>query len=188
MRLADLTRSLFLLGLFDIVLELGFGTGHAIATLTSMVRTGTVLGIDHSAAMFGKASRHNRKAIEEGRAQLLRARFDALPWPAESIGKVLAVNVVYFFGPDGAEIREARRVLRPGGTMVIYATRQGRNGRLEFLKDSSAFRSEPPRRASCARRVRRGRNHNPADYGRFWNSGVACRREETNGGRLRRHS
>ena len=123
----------------DIVLELGFGTGHAIAILTSIVRRGTVLGIDHSAAMFAKASRHNREAVREGRAQLRQARFDALPWPAESIGKVLAVNVVYFFRPDGAEIREARRVLRPGGTIVMYATDKTAMAGLSFSKTHQLF-------------------------------------------------
>jgi ubiquinone/menaquinone biosynthesis C-methylase UbiE len=106
----------------DTVIELGYGPGRAIAALTSMVSCGRVLGIDHSAAMFTKASRHNRSAIRDGRAELQLGRFDALPWQAGSIDKVLAVNVAYFFAPDGFEIREARRVLRPGGTMAIYAT------------------------------------------------------------------
>ena len=39
-----------------------------------------------------------------------------------SIDKILAVNVVYFFGPDAREIREAWRVLKPGGLMTVYAT------------------------------------------------------------------
>ena len=106
---------------------------------TSIVRRGTVLGIDHSAAMCAKASRHNREAVREGRAQLRQARFDALPRPAESIGKVLAVNVAYFFRPDGAEIREARRVLRPGGTIVMYATDKTAMAGLSFSKTHQLF-------------------------------------------------
>jgi ubiquinone/menaquinone biosynthesis C-methylase UbiE len=106
----------------DTVLELGFGLGMAIRTLTSMVPHGRVLGIDHSAAMLSQASRYNRRAIRNGRVQLQQGRFDTLPWGADTVDKILAVNVVYFFRADASEIREARRVLRPGGMMAIYAT------------------------------------------------------------------
>jgi hypothetical protein len=55
-------------------------------------------------------------------ASLRRGHFDAIPWPTESIDKNLTGNTVYFFRKDATEIREARRVLRPGGTMATYAT------------------------------------------------------------------
>jgi SAM-dependent methyltransferase len=106
----------------DVVLELGFGPGRAIKALAALVGPGRVIGIDRSVAMLARASRYNRQAIDSGRIQLMRGHFDALPWPAESVDRILAVNVVYFFHEDAAEIREARRVLRPGGVMAIYAT------------------------------------------------------------------
>jgi ubiquinone/menaquinone biosynthesis C-methylase UbiE len=106
----------------DTVLELGFGPGRAIRTLTSLVPDGRVLGIDHSEAMLNQAVQYNRGAIRNGRAELKQGRFNALPWGADTIDKILAVNVVYFLRADAAEIREARRVLRPGGLMAIYAT------------------------------------------------------------------
>jgi SAM-dependent methyltransferase len=106
----------------DTVLELGFGPGRAIRTLNSMVPHGRAFGIDHSATMLAQASRYNRHAIRLGRVQLQQGRFDALPWGSDTFDKILAVNVVYFFRADAAEIREARRVLRPGGMMAIYAT------------------------------------------------------------------
>jgi ubiquinone/menaquinone biosynthesis C-methylase UbiE len=81
-----------------------------------------VLGIDHSAAMLAQAVRRNRRAVAEGRLQLRLGRFDALPWPAGCIDKILAVNVIYFFRADGAELREARRVLLPGGRIAVFAT------------------------------------------------------------------
>jgi SAM-dependent methyltransferase len=106
----------------DTVLELGFGPGRAIRTLASMVPLGQVLGIDQSTAMFDQASLYNRRAIRSGRVQLEHGRFDALPWGSDSVDKILAVNVVYFFHTDADPLREARRVLRPGGLMAIYAT------------------------------------------------------------------
>ena len=54
--------------------------------------------------------------------QLRLGNFCSLPWPAASIDKILAVNVVYFFSRDAREVREAWRVLKPGGLMAVYAT------------------------------------------------------------------
>ena len=117
----------------DTVLELGFGSGRAIRTLTSMVPDGRVLGIDHSEVMLGQAVQYNRCAIRSGRAELKQGRFNALPWGADTIDKILAVNVVYFLHADAAEIREARRVLRPGGLMAIYATDKSAMARWKFI-------------------------------------------------------
>ena len=102
----------------------GFWPGRAIKAVAAAACQGLVLGIDSSPEMLAQASRRNRRAIEERRVQLRLGRFDALPWPAESIDKILAVNVVYFFSESADEIREARRVLKPGGLLAIYATHE----------------------------------------------------------------
>ena len=54
------------------------------------------------------------------------------PGPLETVDKILAVNVAYFFSGDGEEIREARRVLRPGGAMAIYATDRSTMSKWKF--------------------------------------------------------
>jgi SAM-dependent methyltransferase len=106
----------------DVALELGFGPGKAIERLFDLTGHGRVLGIDHSEVMLAQATRRNRRAIVSGSVDLRQGSFAALPWPAESVDKILAVNVMYFFGDEGTEIREARRVLRRGGNMVGYLT------------------------------------------------------------------
>ncbi len=106
----------------DRVLELGFGPGSAVRAIAAAACSGLVLGIDRSPEMLAQASRRNRRAIEQGRVELRLGRFDALPWVSGSVDKILAANVVYFFGRNADEVREAWRVLRPGGLMAIYAT------------------------------------------------------------------
>ncbi len=132
----------------DTVLELGFGPGSAIQAMAAAAYQGLVLGIDRSPEMLAQATRRNKHAIREGRVQLFLGRFDELPWPAGSIGKVLAVNVVYFFQKDDREIREARRVLRPGGLIAIYATDEATMSRWRFAgSDTHALYSEGELRA-----------------------------------------
>jgi hypothetical protein len=50
----------------------------------------------------------------------------------KAVGDLSAVNVAHFFSRDGAEIREAGRVLRPGGAMAIYATHRSTMAEWKF--------------------------------------------------------
>jgi SAM-dependent methyltransferase len=106
----------------DRVLEVGFGPGCGIAGLARRAMRGRVLGIDQSPEMLDLATRANLHAIADGRVQLRLGRFDALPYADASINKVLAINVAYFFGPEGKEVAEIHRVLKPGGLAVVYVT------------------------------------------------------------------
>jgi ubiquinone/menaquinone biosynthesis C-methylase UbiE len=106
----------------DTILELGVGPGIAVATLAGLAQQGRVVGIDHSPTMLAQAARRNRRAIAGRGVHLLLGRFAALPFATESVDRILAVHVAYFIGADASEIREARRVLRPGGRVAIFAT------------------------------------------------------------------
>jgi len=116
----------------DTVLELGFGPGRGIKGLSTLAPQGLVLGVDRSAEMLAFASRANRQAIAHGKVPLCQGRFEALPWPSQCADKILAVNVVYFFNRNGEEIREAKRMLRPGGVMAIYATDRSTMSKWKF--------------------------------------------------------
>ncbi len=98
----------------DVVLEIGFGPGCAIEALAAMTPKGKVFGVDPSEEMLTSASRRNRGAIGEGRVRLMKGRADDWRLDPESIDKILAVNVAYFFEVD-REFIAAQRILKPGG-------------------------------------------------------------------------
>lgn len=106
----------------DHVLELGYGPGEAVASMAQLACDGKVCGIDASAIMHAQALRRNARAIHQGRVQLVHGDFACLPWDDGAFDKILAVNVAYFWNDPVAILAECRRVLRPGGTLSIYAT------------------------------------------------------------------
>jgi SAM-dependent methyltransferase len=106
----------------DDVLEIGFGPGFALRKMSRIVRSGRITGVDRSPTMFRQAQAQNRAAIQHGRLRLIQGTFEYLSLESASVDKVLAVNVIYFCSPNGTALAEAHRVLRPGGTMSIYAT------------------------------------------------------------------
>ncbi len=127
------TLAIAALGLRDgeSLLELGCGPGRALQQLLRSPHFARGIGLDWSEAMLAQASWHNRLALDAGRLALVRGDFASLPFTDEIAHAILAVNVVYFI--DGsAAAREARRVLRPGGRIVLYATDQSTMRRWPF--------------------------------------------------------
>ncbi len=117
------------------ILDLGCGSGPALRVLAALAGQGLILGLDHSAIMLARAARHNRHAVRRRRVHLVRGRIGALPWRDNAVDGILAVHVVYFAGEAG--MREARRVLRPGGRIAIIATDRSAMTRWKFTQSST---------------------------------------------------
>ncbi len=104
----------------ETLLELGCGPGLALHQVLRSSQLGEAIGLDWSETMLAQASKRNRPALDVGRLALVRGDFARLPFSTETVDAILAVNVIYFM--DHAPAREACRVMRPGGRMVLYAT------------------------------------------------------------------
>lgn len=118
------------------VLELGCGPGYALKDLLTYPQIKEVIGIDHSELMLREAKRLNSRATTSRRLKLVRCDFSALPFGPRSIDSVLAVNVAYFM-KDASAVIEARRVLRPGGHLILYATMEEAMERWHFAGPAS---------------------------------------------------
>lgn len=114
------------------VLEVGFGPGAGLAALAARLPLGHVCGIDASPAMLRQAARRNARVLADGRLELRTGDARYLPWRDGAFDAVFAVNVAYFFDRGGATMSELRRVLAPGGRLVIYVTDRDTMARWRF--------------------------------------------------------
>lgn len=103
----------------DRVLEIGFGPGVAIQELSKCVTDGMVAGIDPSDVMVRQATRRNQQAIDAARVVLQQGTAAALPFDDATFDKVLAVNTFHHWGSAETGLLEVRRVIRPGGTLLL---------------------------------------------------------------------
>jgi ArsR family transcriptional regulator len=119
-------------GHFDFMLDLGVGTGRMMELLAPRARR--ALGIDNSHKMLEYA-RSRLSGPEYEHCQLRHGDILALPYEDGCADLVIIHQVLHFLAEPQAAIREAGRLLRPGGTMLIvdFAPHE-----LEFLREQFA--------------------------------------------------
>jgi SAM-dependent methyltransferase len=99
------------------VLDLGFGGGLTFAPLWD--RGATVVAIDRAEDMVASARVRFADALVGGRLELHEGEVAQLPLVDGAVDRVLTVNTVYFWPDLGSAFGEVRRVVAPGGRLVV---------------------------------------------------------------------
>jgi len=103
----------------DHILEIGFGSGIAIAMAAAHLTSGLILGVDVSDVMLRQARRRNRQFIKDGRVKIKLGSVLQLPYPDSLFDKVFAVNNFHIWSDQEAALGEIRRVLKEGGILLL---------------------------------------------------------------------
>lgn len=104
----------------DYLLEVGCGGGALLkAALQSGCRAAAV---DHSPDMVMLAREENAAAVRDGRLEIREANADALPFPDNTFTCATMTGVLGFLTRPVAALAEMRRVLAPGGRVVILGS------------------------------------------------------------------
>jgi ubiquinone/menaquinone biosynthesis C-methylase UbiE len=101
------------------ILELGCGAGYAIKLLLKQSTVSEVVGLDISHSVLKSASIRNRKAINEGRAKIVKGNVNELPFQEEQFTKVFSIHSIYFWENLSETILDIYRVLKPKGTVIL---------------------------------------------------------------------
>ena len=114
-------------------LEIGIGTGSNLAIYRA---SAVVHGIDVSGPALSLAARRAGR-IARG-VTLIEGDAAALPYADASFDTVVATFVLCSVGDVGRSLREARRVLRPGGTIRLLEHARARHRAIGALQERSA--------------------------------------------------
>jgi ubiquinone/menaquinone biosynthesis C-methylase UbiE len=120
----------------DKILEVGFGPGVGIQLLLQRVPDSRVAGVDPSREMIAQAVARNAHAVRSGRADLRCGSAEHLPFADQTFDKAMAINSMHVWPDAGAGLGELRRVLKPGGRLVLgftFASGQAKAGVAETL-------------------------------------------------------
>jgi arsenite methyltransferase len=104
------------------VLDLGSGAGFdALRAAAAVGPSGRVIGVDMTPAMVARA-RQSAARLGVANVEFREGVIEALPLPDESIDVVLSNCVLNLTADVSRALREAARVLRPGGRLHVSDT------------------------------------------------------------------
>ncbi len=105
------------------VLDLGIGPGVSGISILDRLPEAEVVGVDYSPRMLAVA----RGFLERtgARVELVEADAAALPFPDASFDVVVGHSFLYLVPDQAGVMREAARVLRPGGGCVFLEPHEG---------------------------------------------------------------
>ena len=97
-----------------VIADLGCGTGQFVADIAPFV--GHVVGVDNSAAMLKTARRRTNSFTN---VDLRAGELESLPIDAGTCDAAVMLLVLTYLPDPAAALREAARILKPGGRLVI---------------------------------------------------------------------
>ena len=101
------------------VLEIGFGNGRTVPVLIAQASDVCYAGIDISPTMVAEASTFNAALVAAGRAAFHLGSAERMPFADHGFDRVFSIGVIHFWTDPARPLAEVRRVLRPGGSMLM---------------------------------------------------------------------
>jgi SAM-dependent methyltransferase len=118
-RINDLTIERLEIQPTDQVLDIGFGGGYTLPIMAALANIGKVHGVDFSESMVQLAEKRFTDLIRQGRIEIRVGDLGSLPYADGTFDKVCTVNTLYFWPSPLENLREIRRVIKPGGRLVV---------------------------------------------------------------------
>ncbi|HYX70108.1 MAG TPA: class I SAM-dependent methyltransferase [Terriglobales bacterium] len=116
-----------------VVLDVGCGTGRALAQLAASAPAGAQLfGIDPAENMRARALERTR---DFANVRVAEGSFERIPLDSASVDYLYSVFAFHWVTDLDAAVKEIARVLKPGGRMDLFFI--GRNNGREFIRKTT---------------------------------------------------
>jgi ubiquinone/menaquinone biosynthesis C-methylase UbiE len=115
------------------ILDIGCGSGVSTLELARLSQ-GNVIGIDIDEPAVGKFSRRIKEAGLTNRIQVMNCSMFDMDFPDESFDIVWAEGSIYAIGFERG-LREWKRLLKAGGSMVVHDEKGNVNEKLEQISN-----------------------------------------------------
>lgn len=103
------------------IMEIGCGPGVAAGLVAERLSTGHLVAIDRSATAISRAAARNAGHLDTGRLTLVTTDLAAYEHTGPPFDTIFAMNLnVFWTGPAGPEWTAIDKLLRPGGTLVLF--------------------------------------------------------------------
>lgn len=119
------------IGVGGVVLDIGCGLGGPARAMAE-IRGCRVVGVDLTPAFCEAATALSRWTALDSLTSFRVGDATALPFADASFDAAMTIHVAMNIPDKPAMYREAHRVLRPGGTFVVYDVLQGEGGEVMF--------------------------------------------------------
>jgi ubiquinone/menaquinone biosynthesis C-methylase UbiE len=123
------------------ILEIGFGHGRTLERAALAHPDARFAGADHAVDMVAALNRRARRLIDAGRLEVRAADSATLPWPDGTFDGAYAVHTVYFWMRPERDLAEIRRVLRPGGRLLLAFRERTPEVEAAFPAETYTYRS-----------------------------------------------
>ena len=101
------------------ILDVGCGGGRALQMMAKKAPQAHLYGVDHSPESVKIACSTNQRYINLGRMTIQEGESSALPFADDAFDCVTAFETVYYWPNLVDSFKEIRRILRPGGKLLI---------------------------------------------------------------------
>jgi ubiquinone/menaquinone biosynthesis C-methylase UbiE len=101
------------------MLDIGTGPGHIPLLVVERLPDANVVGTDLSGHMLALAERRRAASPHAARLRFERGDAKGLPYPDGSFDAVMSNTILHHIPDPRQFLAEARRVLRPGGVLLI---------------------------------------------------------------------